>query len=765
MSLPVCLGTHSLWSFQLKFYSCTVFAIYFLLLCGCGGGASSTPGTVSITVSPTSATVTTSANQQFTDTVQNASNTGVIWRVNGVAGGSSTLGTISGTGVYTAPSAVPSPSTVTITVASVADTNKTADASVTIALPIVVSPASVSVVAAQTLQFAATVSFSTNTGVSWQINGIAGGNSSIGTIDSNGLYTAPTSVPTPNVVTVTAVSKADSTRTATATLTVTPAAIVITPADAVLSAGAKQTYAATVLSSSVTPVWSVTCPSVQPNGCGSIASDGTYTAPSGPPPRGLVTIQASLANGSGSTGSVSATIQFGNATLAGRYVFSIADEVAHAVPSQTGTIVFDGAGNISGGVFDITDKPGALVTITGGTYQIGADGRGTAAIQTSSGPLNLQFVLSSHSQGFIVRTDSTANQAAGTLDLQQNISGASALSGAYALSVSGFTTSPSVARFAEAGSILTASSGAISSGFIDVDNNLALQANAVTGGSFTQPSSDGRGTLTVSTANRTQTFAYYPIDSAHTRIVAADGTLDATGDLFRQAQGPFSSLNLKGRFAFAVSGTKLGNPFGVAGVFSLDGAISLTDQQFDGLTQTVFDFNPGSYAVTDPVTGRTTATWTAESGTRLQYVMYPRSDGGLVMLESDGLYQGLGVALPQASSLGSMITPQSSFALRLGGSDLATASTAERYTGPVRYSISSAFAATVDGTNLSPGSAFTLNLTNLNTTHQRYVFGTASDSAALTGRVIIMYRINDDQAFVIESNANRVLTGALQRQY
>jgi hypothetical protein len=145
--------------------------------------------------------------------------------------------------------------------------------------------------------------------------------------------------------------------------------------------------------------------------------------------------------------------------------------------------------------------------------------------------------------------------------------------------------------------------------------------------------------------------------------------------------------------------------------------------------------------------------------------MYPRSDGGLVMLESDGIFQASGVALPQAPSAGSFLIPQSSFALRLGGSDFAAPSTAERYSGEIRYVSSSALTATVDGANISQGTVFALNLTNLNTTHQRYVFGTSSDSAALAGRVIIVYRINDDQAFAIETNSTRVLTGVLQRQY
>ena len=44
------------------------------------------------------------------------------------------------------------------------------------------------------------------TGVTWSVNGMAGGNATVGTITTGGLYTAPASVPTQNVVTVKATS-------------------------------------------------------------------------------------------------------------------------------------------------------------------------------------------------------------------------------------------------------------------------------------------------------------------------------------------------------------------------------------------------------------------------------------------------------------------------------------------------------------------------------------------------------------------------------
>src|SRR5689334_18895965 len=44
------------------------------------------------------------------------------------------------------------------------------------------------------------------TGVTWSVNGMAGGNAMNGTITAAGLYTAPASVPAQNVVTVAATS-------------------------------------------------------------------------------------------------------------------------------------------------------------------------------------------------------------------------------------------------------------------------------------------------------------------------------------------------------------------------------------------------------------------------------------------------------------------------------------------------------------------------------------------------------------------------------
>jgi hypothetical protein len=90
------------------------------------------PGsTVGVTVSPTSATLAIGQTFQFVASVSNATNTNVTWLVNDVAGGYATMGTISASGLYSAPNAVPS-GAITVSAISAADETKSATAVVTV---------------------------------------------------------------------------------------------------------------------------------------------------------------------------------------------------------------------------------------------------------------------------------------------------------------------------------------------------------------------------------------------------------------------------------------------------------------------------------------------------------------------------------------------------------------------------------------------------------------------------------------------------------
>jgi serine protease len=185
---------------------------------------------VAVTVTPATATVLTGAMQTFTAAVTNTANMAVTWSVNGVNGGNSTVGMISSAGVYTAPSSVPSPAAVTIKATSAADTTKSASATVTVAAPITVSvtPGTANVTAGMTQMFTAAVMGNSNMSVNWSVNGVAGGNSTVGMISASGAYTAPVTVPTPATVTITAVSVADSTKMGSAQATVMPSTATVT---------------------------------------------------------------------------------------------------------------------------------------------------------------------------------------------------------------------------------------------------------------------------------------------------------------------------------------------------------------------------------------------------------------------------------------------------------------------------------------------------------------------------------------------------------
>jgi len=89
------------------------------------------PTPISVTISPTQATVRINKTQLFTATVQNSTNKAVTWKVNGVTGGTAQYGYISSLGRYMAPSSVPG-AVVTVTAVSVADPTKSASAAVTV---------------------------------------------------------------------------------------------------------------------------------------------------------------------------------------------------------------------------------------------------------------------------------------------------------------------------------------------------------------------------------------------------------------------------------------------------------------------------------------------------------------------------------------------------------------------------------------------------------------------------------------------------------
>src|SRR5215471_4062498 len=103
-----------------------------LLIAGCLSRKSTNDGTpTSVSVSPSSASVSIGGTQQFTATVTGRSNTAVIWTVSGPGCSGDGCGTVSGSGLHLAPDAPPVPNAISVQATCQADSSKSANANVT----------------------------------------------------------------------------------------------------------------------------------------------------------------------------------------------------------------------------------------------------------------------------------------------------------------------------------------------------------------------------------------------------------------------------------------------------------------------------------------------------------------------------------------------------------------------------------------------------------------------------------------------------------
>jgi uncharacterized protein (DUF1800 family) len=103
--------------------------------CSSGSGTSNSTPAASVTISGAS-TVRLGATTQLSATVVNASSQTVTWQVNNVTGGSAATGTISATGLYTAPATMPASTTVTVEAISQASPSASASLSESLLNPL-----------------------------------------------------------------------------------------------------------------------------------------------------------------------------------------------------------------------------------------------------------------------------------------------------------------------------------------------------------------------------------------------------------------------------------------------------------------------------------------------------------------------------------------------------------------------------------------------------------------------------------------------------
>ena len=595
---------------SMKPFLCFVTAAV-LVWSGCGSKKSTTTTGVAITISPTSATVAGGATQQFTAAVTGSTNTAVTWQVNGTTGGDAINGTISTTGLYTAPSVLPSNTTITITAIAQADTTKTAPATVTLSAPavtITLSPLSATLAAGAQQQFTANVSVtgSTNNAVTWSVNGVTGGDAIHGTIDANGLYTAPLS-PSPQAgITVRATSQANTGFFASAPVTVQFSNASLQGRYVFLaqrgngSSGTGFAYQGGILvadgkgnvasgvSDSNSGSGAVANAAFVGTGSYSVGTDGrgtlSFTDAAGLHKFSFALTSNSrgqiIAADSGPVTSGFLRLQTATASPIGSYVFNLTGDNAGPA-AAIGEISFTNSVitgtqdiNLNGAVSQLASTTGTLSAFDTAT------GRGTLQLNTS----NFTFYVIDASTLVLIDTDSNGTRVAGTAYAQSG-SFTSASLGTSAYLVSGVRSSDHK-PYTLAARFDTDSVSKLTGGVFDTNNAGTLTANSPFGSSAsytisTSGATTGRGTIATGTSN----FIFWLASSKMGVIMENEQSNNpiATGLLLQQQTG-FQQIT--GGFAFLNSG------FDFTGATALSGDGQFSTTGFGVLSGTL-DLNAG----------------------------------------------------------------------------------------------------------------------------------------------------------------------------
>jgi hypothetical protein len=607
-------------------------------------------------------------------------------------------------------------------------------------------------------QFSAAVTNTTNTAVTWQVNGTTGGSSTNGTISTSGLYTAPSAVPA-TAITVTAISSADSSKTASATVTVTNAnSLVVSPTQATVAAGGQQTFAATLGGQSLPVTWSLTCNSNAVGACGTM-SGAVYTAPLSPPPQQWVSVKATSTNNSANPASASVTIQFGNGTLSGSYAFSMRGVKAGQPFAEAGSIVFDGKGGITGGTID-RNNSAAPGTITGGSYASDVNGRVTATVHTNTGDEGWQITVVNHSQAQVMRVDSAV--AEGTLNLQDTSQFGRTLTGPFTFLLTGSSSAP-ISLAGSVGALDIDAQGIVTGGRMDVNDGGTVSSNLTVSSAITaSDATTGRGTLSISSTYGTLSFAYYLVDSFNAELIEIDASHDYTGKLTWRSGTTVTADNFAGTYAFVFSGANSTGAVGQGGNFQLDSNGNVSNGTFDTSTDSAFSLGflfSGTLQVTDPATGRSVVTLNV-GGSTLQYVVYPRNqDLEVPFLEIDNknLTTGLAIRFTNVPS-GNVTLSSGQFAMAAG--EIGT--TVQRtVAGSLALPGATGLVDVNDSGNVTLGTAVQTSLTVTSSYgRSQLILNTGTGQTSFT-----TYILDQNNILMLETDGKGVLTGRSQRRY
>jgi hypothetical protein len=634
----------------------------------------------------------------------------------------------------------------------------------------------------------------TSTLVTWEAGGVAGGNSTFGTIDANGNYVAPQNVPTNNVVTITAVSQSQNSVTGTASITILASTkissvVCLDPnSQASLTAPSGSSLACTAESSSGSPIsvfWQVngiTNPSAT-LGIGTMTPQGNYVAPLIPPAGGTVTITAVSQADSTQMMAVVVTVTFGNKVLQGSYAFSTSGRIVstNAFFARAGSVTAGGDGTLVGGLED-SNEAGSIrqQLIFTGTYSIGPDGRGTmqfceginTACTAPTAFFRIAIVSTQQAQiiEFSQPNSTTALMAtSGQMDLipDASVFKTSGLIGTYSFNFAG--VSSTAAPQSEIGEFTANGNGTIDAD--GVTNGVSTPGRIDINGGGVQTLSastyvvqaNGRGTASIATTGGPFAFSFYLISASRARFIEIDSKAILVGDAFKQEASPCSWGNnaLNGAIVFETSGTGTNGGIGDLVSFTASsggftaGSGSIDENSGGTVPPPASGLN-GNYAI--DTCGRGTLGVASHS-----YVFYPISTNSAVIQETTAGVVARGLLVQPQGGPFTNASFQGSYAASLSGTNPAGVTGKEEdLVGQL----------TSDGTSKVTAGSFDIN--NFGATQAGQATLGTYTSVAANGRAtallsptlnFVLYVVSPTQLFALDTDSTDVAIGSLFKQF
>jgi hypothetical protein len=462
--------------------------------------------------------------------------------------------------------------------------------------------------------------------------------------------------------------------------------------------------------------WALLCQNA--GNCGTLTS--LHTSSGSPvtykPPSAIsgnsqaVTIEAFATANHASNVATSLTVTGFAGNLKGTYVFETTGADGNVGAFElAGVIVLDGKGNVTSGeqtycdaILSASTSLPILVSvedkITGGSYYIGPDGRGTLTLNTSDqnvgqlGIENFALVFLSHSQALIQTFDNTANvnlplsneSSSGTLDLQTS---AAAPTGGYAFVVNGIDTSIYASPLVIGGVLNIDSPNTISGAgsVADEDDNNSLTSIPTISGTLTSPDSFGAVKFNLAASNSTASPPFstsldltgYIVDATHIKLIETNnnGTLAGSGITAGIAIGQGTATGtftndgaFAGNYVFDITGQ---DPYGLPDTLSSVGELAVDssgnlnsaydDEYLSSVPLGFTDSFTGTYSLFPSGTGRvdtnSSITFAIEGqGPELIFYLTGNGNPPLVLDADDNANSiadyssGIGFAHPQAAA-------------------------------------------------------------------------------------------------------------------